>query len=94
MSKEKSHVVFRAYLIYFGFVLIMLIVLYQIVRLQFNGDNTELGGGDSIIPVRTVARTPRMGDILDAHLLPLLTSVSYFDIHMDPTVVNQEIFDN
>ena len=94
MSKERSHVVFRAYLIYFGFVLIMLIVLYQIIQLQFNGKNTKFGEEDTVIPVRTVARTPRMGDILDAHLLPLLTSVSYFDIHMDPTVVKQEIFDN
>ena len=94
MSKERSHVVFRAYLIYFGFVLIMLIVLYQIIQLQFNGKNTKFGAEDTVIPVRTVPRTPRMGDILDAHLLPLLTSVSYFDIHMDPTVVDQEIFDN
>jgi cell division protein FtsI (penicillin-binding protein 3) len=94
VSKERSHVVFRAYLIYFGFVVIMLIVLYQIIQLQFNGKNTKFGAEDTVIPVRTVARTPRMGDILDAHLLPLLTSVSYFDIHMDPTVVKQEIFDN
>ena len=94
MSKDKNHVVFRAYLIYFGFVLIMLIVLYQIIQLQFNGKNTKFGAEDTVIPVRTVPRTPRMGDILDAHLLPLLTSVSYFDIHMDPTVVDQEIFDN
>ncbi len=94
MSKERSHVVFRAYLIYFGFVVIMLLVLYQIIQLQFNGKNTKFGEEDTVIPVRTVARTPRMGDILDAHLLPLLTSVSYFDIHMDPTVVKQEIFDN
>jgi len=94
VSKERSHVVFRAYLIYFGFVVIMLIVLYQIIQLQFNGKNTKFGEEDTVIPVRTVARTPRMGDILDAHLLPLLTSVSYFDIHMDPTVVKQEIFDN
>ena len=71
MSKERSHVVFRAYLIYFGFVLIMLIVLYQIIQLQFNGKNTKFGEEDTVIPVRTVARTPRMGDILDAHLLPL-----------------------
>jgi cell division protein FtsI (penicillin-binding protein 3) len=34
-----------------------------------------------------------MGEILDANLNPLLTSVSYFDIHMDPTVVDQKTFD-
>lgn len=94
MSKEKSHVVFRAYLIYFGFVLAMVIVLYQIIQLQFKAKNTDFGSEDMVIPVRTVLRTPRMGDILDAHDLPLLTSVSYFDIHMDPTVVDQELFDN
>ena len=84
---------FRAYLIYFGFVLIMLIVLYQLVQLQFNRNSTGFGAKDDVIPVRTVTRTPRMGDILDANLLPLVTSVSYFDIHMDPTVVDQDIFD-
>jgi len=93
VNKERNHVVFRAYLIYFGFVLIMLIVLYQLVQLQFNRNSAGFGAKDDVIPVRTVTRTPRMGDILDAHLLPLVTSVSYFDIHMDPTVVDQDIFD-
>ena len=93
MSKERNQVVFRAYLIYFGFVLIMLLVLYQTVMLQFYSKKSSVNPLDATIPVRTVPRVPRMGDILDANLLPLLTSVSYFDIHMDPTVVKQKLFD-
>jgi cell division protein FtsI (penicillin-binding protein 3) len=83
MSKERNQVVFRAYLIYFGFVLVMLLVLYQTVMLQFYSKKSSVNPLDATIPVRTVPRVPRMGDILDANLLPLLTSVSYFDIHMD-----------
>ena len=93
MSKERNQVVFRAYLIYFGFVLVMLLVLYQTVMLQFYSKKSSVNPLDATIPVRTVPRVPRMGDILDANLLPLLTSVSYFDIHMDPTVVKQNLFD-
>ena len=32
-------------------------------------------------------------DILDHNLTPLVTSVTYYDVHMDATVVDQELFD-
>ena len=92
MSKASKHLIFRAYLIYFGFVAAMLVVLYYTVSLQFaNKKNGEASLGS--IKVRTVDRTPRMGEILDANLLPLVTSVAYYNIYMDPTVVNQKMFD-
>jgi cell division protein FtsI (penicillin-binding protein 3) len=34
-----------------------------------------------------------MGDILDHNQTPLVTSVTYYDVHMDPTVVDQKLFD-
>jgi len=86
MSKDKKPLMVRAYFLYFGFVLIMLVVLYKTLSLQYNDNQVD-------IPVRIVDRAPRMGDVLDANLTPLLTSVSYYDIHLDPTVVEQKIFD-
>ena len=73
-------------MLYFGFVAIMVLALYKTVRLQLSSKEANL-------PVRFADRTPRMGDVLDANLNPLLTSVSYFDIRMDPTIVDQKIFD-
>ncbi|MBU2018661.1 MAG: transpeptidase family protein [Bacteroidetes bacterium] len=97
MSKnERKDIYWRAYLIYFGFVLLLLTVFVNTVSLQFSGDseNLSLSGeeGDKI-PTRLVKRIPRRGEILDAHRTPLVTSVSFYDIHMDPTVVKQRIFD-
>ncbi|MBM3165486.1 MAG: transpeptidase family protein [Bacteroidetes bacterium] len=86
MKSNKGPLVFRAYLLYFGFVAIMTLVLYKTLKLQFSNDEVDL-------PIRFADRAPRMGDVLDANLNPLLTSVSYFDIRMDPTVVDQKIFD-
>jgi cell division protein FtsI (penicillin-binding protein 3) len=43
--------------------------------------------------MRTVLRPVRLGDILDENGTPLVTSVSKFDIYMDPTVPKQEDFD-
>jgi cell division protein FtsI (penicillin-binding protein 3) len=86
MSSDKKPLVVRAYFLYFGFVAIMLVVLYKTLSLQFNANQAD-------IPIRVVDRAPRMGDVLDADLMPLLTSVSFYDIRLDATVVDQKIFD-
>ena len=94
MSKDtKNFLYFRAYAIYFGFVFIMLLVIYKTFALQFEGRKNIFDSVDEKLPVRTVSRIPRMGDILDRNLTPLVTSVTYYDVHMDPTVVEQKLFD-
>lgn len=95
MSKDtKNFLYFRAYAIYFGFVFIMLLVIYKTFALQFEGRKNIFDSVDEKLPVRTVSRIPRMGDILDRNLTPLVTSVTYYDVHMDPTVVDQKLFDD
>ena len=37
MSKDRKYLYYRAYLIYFGFVIIMIAVLYSTFDLQLNG---------------------------------------------------------
>lgn len=91
---EKKDIYWRAYLIYFGFVVLMLMVLFQTVSIQWEG-RTNVFSASSVdkMPVRTVQRIPRRGEVLDANYTPLVTSVSFYDIHMDPTVVDQKTFD-
>lgn len=93
MSKEKDFLYYRAYTIYLGFLIVMITVLYHTISLQLEGRKNVFDSADQKIPVRTVKRTPRMGEILDRNGTPLVTSVTYYDIHMDPTVVDQKVFD-
>ncbi len=93
---EKKDIYWRAYLIYFGFVVVMLVVLIKTFSLQFEGRTNVFTTNDGVsekMPTRSVQRLPRRGEILDANYTPLVTSVSFYDIHMDPTVVKQEVFD-
>ena len=93
MSKDKDFLRFRAFAIYFVFVAIMLGVIYKTVALQLEGKSSVFDETDEKIPVRIVKRYPRMGEILDINMLPLVTSITFYDVHMDPTVVDQETFD-
>lgn len=90
---EKRHIILRAYLVYAGFVVLMLAVIFRTISIQFEGRSNVFASSDEKMPVRKSPRYPRRGEILDINLTPLVTSVSYYDIYMDPTVVKQEIFD-
>lgn len=96
-TQENKSIYWRAMFIYIGFVLVLAIVFINTVSLQFSGknDNLEISDeGSGKIPTRIVKRIPRRGEILDCNNTPLVTSVSFYDIHMDPTVVKQSIFDS
>ena len=96
MTEEKKDIVWRAYLIYFGFVILMLIVVGKTAAIQFEGGEPiflSSSNGTEKMPTRTVLKEPRRGELLDFNYTPLVTSVSFYDIHMDPTVVDQKIID-
>jgi cell division protein FtsI (penicillin-binding protein 3) len=93
MSKDRKHLYYRAYLVYFGFVAIMILVLYSTLDLQFNGPGVAYATQKGELPTRVADRIPRMGQILDHNEVPLVTSVTFYDIYMDPTVVDQDVFD-
>lgn len=93
---EKKDIYWRAYLIYFGFVVLMLVVIFKTVSIQLDGGNTTFmssTSGEQKLPTRTGLRESRRGQILDANMSPLVTSVSYYNIYMDPTVVDQDVLD-
>lgn len=89
---ERKDLYWRAYLIYFGFVFVMIVVLAKTISIQFEkrSDVTETTQGK--IPTRIIKRIPRRGEILDANYTPLVTSVSFYNIHLDPTVCEEKLF--
>jgi cell division protein FtsI (penicillin-binding protein 3) len=94
MSKKKD-IFWRAYLIYFGFVIVLLVAFIKTISLQLtDSDPTFMASsnGEKKMPTRVVKREPRRGQILDANYTPLVTSVSFYDIYMDPTVAKQDLF--
>ncbi|NVK64099.1 MAG: penicillin-binding protein 2, partial [Flavobacteriales bacterium] len=94
---EKKDIYWRAYLVYFGVATLMLIVIIRTAMIQFEGGQPVFlssASGNEKMPTKTVERQPRRGQILDANYTPLVTSVSYYDIHMDPTVVPKAMIDS
>ncbi|MBT5438324.1 MAG: transpeptidase family protein [Flavobacteriales bacterium] len=93
MSKNKDFLFYRAYIIYFSFVLLMILVLWMTLSIQLSDRNSLFGAGDDRIPKKTINEEAEYGDILDKDLNPLVTTISYYDIAMDPSVVDQKVFD-
>lgn len=93
--KDRKDIYWRAYLVYFAFVIFLLIVFIKTIYIQFTERRVEFTTTTESVrmPTRIVKKTPRRGQILDVNYKPLVTSVSYYDIHMDPTVVKKDTFD-
>ena len=83
MKDENKHIYLKAYAIYVGFVLLMLVVLVKTMSIQFDGAGKILSFGEDKLPVRMVSKIPRSGEILDMNLVPLVTSISFFDIVLE-----------
>lgn len=93
MANEKKDILWRAYLVYFGFVVAMMVVIFKTISIQSQGVSNVFETPVEKIPTRVVKRTPRLGEVLDIYRTPLVTSVSKFDIYMDPMVPSKENFD-
>ena len=92
MAQERKDIYWRAYLIYFGFVVIMLVVLFKTLSIQFEKRTDVTSTLQGKIPTKIIKRIPRRGEILDANYTPLVTSVSFYNIHLDPTVCEEKLF--
>jgi cell division protein FtsI (penicillin-binding protein 3) len=93
MKSEDKNIFLKAYAIYIGFIILMVIVLYKTVSIQLEGAGKILSFDEDKLPVRMVSKVPRSGEILDMNMIPLVTSVSFFDIRMDPTIIEDKVFD-
>lgn len=83
----------RAYLIYFGFMALMATVFGTVISIQFSAKSVGEMPGQGKIQERIVLDDSRFGDVLDKDMNPLITTVSYYDVYMDPTVASKELFD-
>ena len=94
ITKDKKHMFWKVYSVYFGFTSVLLFAFVETISIQLGDSSNLLDLGAKKIKTRQVDREARFGDILDANLSPLVTSVTYFDIYMDPTIVSQSEFDD
>jgi cell division protein FtsI (penicillin-binding protein 3) len=93
---EKKVQVWRIYVVYIVFVILMVMSLVQTFRIQMEG-RTNLffsdGKKEEKLPVKYVQKDPRRGEILDSEYTPLATTVTYYEVRLDPTVIDQRVFD-
>ena len=94
MSKNKDFLFYRAYIIYFSFVLLMVLVLWMTLSIQLTNEKSLFNSEDDRIPKKTIIEEAEYGDILDKDLNPLVTTINYYNIAMDPSVIDQDLFDS
>lgn len=92
MTVPKS-VILRVYLIYFAVFLLLGMVVVRAATIVMDGRENIFSSGSEKLQQRSAEITPRRGEILDANLRPLVTSVAFYDIYMDPTTVEKKLFE-
>ena len=85
-------VILRVYLIYFAIVIVMILVLVKSFSIIMDGRDNIFTSSSDKIQQRSAEITPRRGEILDAKANPLVTSVAFYDIYMDPVTVEEELW--
>jgi cell division protein FtsI (penicillin-binding protein 3) len=93
MKVEKSTIL-RTYLIYSLVVILMAMVLLKTLLIIHDGRDNIFSSESDKIEQRVASITPRRGEILDAKASPLVTSVAFYDIYMDPTTVKEKVWNN
>ncbi len=86
-------VILRVYLIYFLVVVVMLLIIVKSVSIIMDGRDTIFTTESTKIKQRSAIIEPRRGEILDARLSPLVTSVAFYDVYMDPVTVDKDVWD-
>ncbi len=91
--KMPKAVIIRTYLLYFLVVITMLAIIGKTFAIVMDGRSGVFTSASEKLPQRFAKIKPRRGEILDANLNPLVTSVSFYDIYMDPVTVDKAIWD-
>lgn len=68
-------------------------VAVKAFSIVLDGRENIFSASSEKIQQREASITPRRGEILDAKNTPLITSVAFYDIYMDPTTVKQKEWD-
>ena len=85
-------VILRVYLVYTIVLIVMLVVIGKSFSIIMDGRENIFTTSDKI-QQRSAMITPRRGEILDANASPLVTSVAFYDIYVDPTTVKKEVWE-
>ena len=93
---EKQNISLRAHIVYGLFLIALVFVLVKTFLIQYYGVSKEFLMKDNVngkpVLSRDVFKMPRMGQILDCNGTALVTSVSTYNIYMDPTAPDEEVF--
>ncbi|MBW7868085.1 MAG: transpeptidase family protein [Brumimicrobium sp.] len=90
--KNNKAIILRTYLLYSLVVIAMIIVLTKTVIIIMDGRERVFTLANSNLEQRPAPIPARRGEILDNKLSPLVTSVSFYDIYMDPIAVKEDLW--
>jgi len=95
--EDKKQILIKSYVMYILVAIVMLVVVVRVVNIQY-GDVVELAppGADStsaVTPTRVDSVPPMRGRILAEDGSDLVTSIPLYDLHMDMTVIKDELFE-
>ena len=93
---EKQIISLRAHAVYGLFLIALISVLVKTFMIQSKGVSNEFLMKDKsngeVILSRDVMKMPRMGQILDCNGTALVTSVSTYNVYIDPKAPSDEVF--
>lgn len=88
-----KEVILRVYLIYFIVFILLGMVVVKSFTIVLDGRENIFSSASEKIQQRSAQIEPRRGEILDAKASPLVTSVAFYDIYMDPTTIDKKVWD-
>ena len=90
--KKPKEVILRVYLVYFLIFILMGTVAVKAFSIVMDGRENIFSSSSEKIQQREANITPRRGEILDINNTPLITSVAFYDVYMDPTTVEEKVW--
>jgi cell division protein FtsI (penicillin-binding protein 3) len=91
--KVPKEVILRVYLVYFFIFILMGLVVVKSFSIVMDGRENIFSASSGKIEQREAKIMPRRGEILDVHTTPLITSVAFYDIYLDPKTVEKTIWE-
>ena len=92
--KVPKEVILRVYLVYFFIFILMGLVVVKSFSIVMDGRENIFSASSGKIEQREAKITPRRGEILDVHSTPLVTSVAFYDIYVDPKTVEKAVWED
>lgn len=92
MSQQRKHILYKAYMIGFGFLLFAFAIAFQLVRIQTSTKKKDYEKFAQETTIRINPIKARRGDIYDIKGNLLATSITQYDIHIDLKAIPEKLF--